>query len=104
MSKKADSVYMHDGVAELFMISKHFVSRSETVVLQTRTVVDFAKIPKHTLDAMFSRTEKIILVIDNLNTAASLYKTDKLEEAHRLSKRFECTYAKTWKHTGYGKN
>lgn len=89
--QKADSVYMRDGVAELFMISKHFVSRSETVVTQTRIAVDFAKILKHTSDAMFPRTEKIILVTDNLNTAASLYKTFKLEETHRLSKRFKCT-------------
>lgn len=76
------------------MISEPLAGRRETVVTQTRTAEDFAKILKYTSDVLYPRTEKIILVTDNLNihTTASLYKTFKPEEACRLAERFEWYY------------
>ena len=39
-----DSVYIRNGVADVFMISEPLAGRRETVVTQTRTAPDFAEI------------------------------------------------------------
>ena len=92
--EKVDSVYVRNGVADVFMIAEPLAGRRETVVTQTRTALDFAGILKHTSDTLYPRTEKIILVTDNLNThsTASLYKAFPPEEARRLAERFEWHY------------
>ena len=92
--EKVDSVYVRIGCADVFMISEPLAGRRETVVIQTRTAEDFATILKYTSDILYPRTEKIILVTDNLNThtTASLYKAFKPEEARRLAERFEWHY------------
>ena len=78
--EKVDSVYVRNGVADVFMISEPLAGRRETVVTQTRTALDFAEILRYTSDTLYPRTEKIVLVTDNLNThsPASLYKDIRL--------------------------
>ncbi len=92
--EKVDSVYIRNGVADVFMISEPLAGRRETVVTETRTALDFANILKYTADTLYPRTEKIVLVTDNLNThsPASLYRTFPPEEARRLTERFEWHY------------
>ena len=92
--EKLDSVYVRNGVADVFMISEPLAGRRETVVTETRNAVDFAQILKYTSDVLYPRTEKIILVTDNLDTheTASLYKAFKPDEARRLAERFEWHY------------
>ncbi len=89
--EKVDSVYVRNGVADVFMISEPLAGRRETVVAETRNAVDFAQILKYTSDVLYPKTEKIVLVTDNLNThtTASLYKAFPPEEARRLAERFE---------------
>lgn len=89
--EKVDSVYERNGVLDVFMIFEPLAGRRETVVTQTRTAQDFARILQYTSDVLYPRAEKIILVTDNLNThtPASLYKTFLPEEARRLAERFE---------------
>lgn len=89
-----DSVYVRNGVADVFMISEPLAGRRETVVTETRTALDFAEILKHTSDTLYPEAEKIILVTDNLNThtPTSLYKVFPPEEARRLAERFEWHY------------
>ena len=91
---KADSVYVRNGVADVFMISEPLAGRRETVVTETRNAVDFAQILKYTSDVLYPGTEKIVLVTDNLNIHAEsfLYKAFKPEEARRLAERFEWHY------------
>ncbi len=90
-AEKVDSVYVRNGVADVFMISEPLAGRRETVVTETRNAVDFAQILKYTSDVLYPKTEKIVLVTDNLNThtTASLYKAFPPEEARRLAGRFE---------------
>lgn len=78
----------------VFMISEPLAGRRETVVTQSRTALDFAEILRYTSDTLYPRTEKIVLVTDNLNThsPASLYKAFPPEEARRLAERFEWHY------------
>lgn len=92
--EKVDSIYIRNGVADVFMISEPLAGRRETVVTQTRTALDFADILRYTSDTLYPRAEKIVLVTDNLNThsPASLYKVFKPEEARRLAERFEWHY------------
>ena len=92
--EKVDSVYVRNGVADVFMIAEPLAGRRETVVTQTRTALDFAGILKHTSDTLYPGTEKIILVTDNLNThsTASLYKAFPPDEARGLAERFACHY------------
>ena len=92
--EKVDSVYIRNGVADVFMISEPLAGRRETVVTETRNAVDFAQILKYTSDVLYPRAEKIVLVTDNLNihAVASLYKAFRPEEARRLAERFEWHY------------
>lgn len=87
--EKVDSVYVRNGVADVFMIAEPLAGKRETIVTETRTALDFANILKHTSDVLYPHTEKIILVTDNLNThtPASLYKAFPPEEARRLAQR-----------------
>lgn len=66
--EKVYFVYVRNGLADGFMISEPLAGRRETVVTQTRAALDFAEILKHTSDILYSKAEKIVLVIDNLNT------------------------------------
>ena len=92
--EKLNSVYVRNGVADIFMISEPLAGKRETVVKQTRTAIDFAEILRYTADELYPKAEKIILVTDNLNIHApsSLYKAFSAQEANRLTKRFEWHY------------
>ena len=90
--EKVDSVYVRNGVADVFMIAEPLAGRRETVVTETRNAVDFAEILKYTADVLYPLAEKIVLVTDNLHAAASLYKAYRPEEARRLAERFEWHY------------
>ena len=92
--EKVDSVYVRNGVADVFMISEPLAGRRETVVTRSRTALDFAEILRYASDTLYPRAEKIVLVTDNLNThsPASLYKCFRPEEARRLAERFEWHY------------
>jgi len=59
-----------------------------------RTAVDWAHQIAHLSDVMYPNAEKIILVLDNLNTHApsSLYKAFAPEEARRIVRRLEIHY------------
>ena len=74
--EKVDSVYVRNGVADVFMISEPLAGKRETVVTQTRTALDFASVLKYTSDILYKGAEKIVLITDNLNThsPASIYK------------------------------
>lgn len=52
------------------MISELLAGRRETVVAETWNAVDFAQILKYTSDVLYPRTEKIVLVTDNLDIHA----------------------------------
>lgn len=93
-AEKVDSVYVRNGVADIFMIFEPLAGRRETVVTETRTALDFAEVLRYTADILYPRAEKIVLVTDNLNThsPASLYKAFSPEEARRLAERFEWHY------------
>lgn len=70
------------------------VSSFSTICNRTIQAIDWAQEIKYLSDVMFPDAEKIILVMDNLNThkAASLYKAFPPVEARRIIKHLEIHY------------
>ena len=63
-------------------------------VTQQRTRQDWARFVRDLLDVRYAQAERVVLVMDNLNThsGASLYETFPAEEALRLLQRLEIHY------------
>jgi hypothetical protein len=89
-----DYEYKRNGVADVFMIFEPLGSKRHVQISSTRTRLDFAECLRYTSDVMYPYAEKIVLVMDNLNThsAGSLYEAFPAEEARRLAERFEIHY------------
>jgi len=86
-----DYEYIRNGVANLFMMFEPLAGRRQVKVTERRTVTDFAHCLRDLADKEYPDAQKIIVVMDNLNThsPASLYATFEPEEALRLAQRFE---------------
>jgi len=91
---KTDSEYVRNGTCSIFAFVEPLAGKHHVSVHEHRTAVDWAKEIKYLSDEMYPDAEKIILVMDNLNThkPASLYKAFKPEEARRIIKRLEIHY------------
>lgn len=61
---------------------------------EQRTALDWAEEIKYLVDTMYPHVEKIVLLMDNLNThkPASLHKKYPADEARRIIKRLEIHY------------
>jgi len=89
--QKYDYEYVRNGVADIFMMFEPLAARRYTAVTDTRTKLDFSSCLRDLSDKYYPHAEKILLVMDNLNThsLASLYETFPPAEARRLAERFE---------------
>ncbi len=88
---RQDSEYVRNGTASLFMVSAPLSGWRHVEVTDQRTCWDFAQVIKTLADEQFAEAEKIVLVMDNLNThtPASLYRAFAPSEAKRLADRLE---------------
>lgn len=93
-SKKYDSEYVRKGSCSIFMFTEPLGQWREAHALPHRTSEDWASQMKWLIDDVYSDAEKIVLVMDNLNThtTASFYKVFSPEEAFRLTKKLEIHY------------
>lgn len=91
---KIDSEYVRNGTVSVFCFIQPHSGRIEHSVEETRTAVDWAEKIKFLVDELDPDAEKIVLVMDNLNThsTASLYKAFPPEEARRIAKKLEVHY------------
>jgi len=89
-----DYEYVRNGVANIFMMFEPLAARRYTAVTDTRTKIDFANCLRDLSDKYYPHVEKIVLVMDNLNThnLSSLYEAFTPCEARRLAERFEIHY------------
>jgi hypothetical protein len=89
-----DYEYVRNGVGNIFMMSEPLAGRREVKVTEQRTKKDFAHCLWYLAVVLYPLAEKIILVMDNLNThtLASLYAAFEPETARRLCQRFEIHY------------
>ncbi len=91
---RADYHYERKGVANLFIASEPLAGRRHISVTDRRTKVDFAHFVREIVDVHYPEAEKIVVVMDNLNThnPSSLYEAFEPEEARRLTERLEIHY------------
>jgi len=89
--KREDYEYERAGAANLFLAVEPLAGRRMVRVTERRTASDFARFLRLVSDEMCPEAERIVLVVDNLNTHKPwcLYETFEAEEAHRLMGRFE---------------
>ncbi len=89
--KKYDCEYVRKGLCSIFMFTEPLGQWREAHTLPQRTSVDWAKQIKWLIDDVYPNAEKIVLVMDNLNThsVASFYKAFSPEDAFRLTQKLE---------------
>jgi DDE superfamily endonuclease len=89
--ERFDYEYVRNGTANLFMISEPLAGWRHVMVTERRTAKDFAEVLRWLAEDVYKEAEKIVLVMDNLNThkLASLYEAFEPERARRLAERFE---------------
>ncbi len=86
-----DTEYVRHGTANLFLWCAPLLGERGVTVTERRTRVDFAHAIRDLVDVRFPRAERIVLVLDNLNThdPASLYLAFPPAEAKRLWDKLE---------------
>jgi hypothetical protein len=91
---REDYEYVRNGTANLFMFSEPLAGRREVKVTAQRTKIDFAYAIRDLVDKHYPKAERIVLVMDNLNThkPASLYEAFPPHEAQRLLGKLEIHY------------
>ena len=89
-----DYEYERGGVVNCFLGCEPLRGRRWTNVTEHRTKVDWAEEIKDLVDVRYPDAERIVLVLDNLNThsPASLYDAFPPEEAKRLADKLEIHY------------
>lgn len=65
---RQDSEYIRNGTASIFMVSAPLLGWRHVKVTDRRTCQDFALVIKALVDEQFAEADKIVLVMDNLNT------------------------------------
>jgi len=88
---RRDYEYERNGTVNLFMTFEPLGGRRQVTVTDRRTKVDFAEVIRDLVDVQYPTAEKVVLVMDNLNThkMASLYERFPPAEARRLIDKLE---------------
>jgi hypothetical protein len=86
-----DDEYVRNGVASIFMEVEPLGGRRQVKITERRTRIDWAHFIKEMLEERYPEAEKVVLVMDNLNThnPASLYTAFPPAEARKLAERLE---------------
>lgn len=89
--ERYDYEYKREGVANLFMFVEPLAGKRQVKVTEHRTKLDWAEAMRELADVHYPEAEKIVVVLDNLNThsPASFYEAFEPDEAKRLTTRFE---------------
>lgn len=66
--RRKDSEYKRNGTANLFMMFEPLQAKRHVRVTDHRKRVDFAHAVRELVDVQYPEAEKIVLVMDNLNT------------------------------------
>jgi hypothetical protein len=90
----SDYEYEREGVCSLFLACEALAGKRFLRVSPRRTKVDWAHFVKELIDVHYPQAEKIVLVMDNLNThtPSSFYEAFAPEEAWRLTQKLEIHY------------
>jgi hypothetical protein len=90
-TEKIDNEYIRNGTCSIFIFTEPLAGWREAEALLRRTKLDWAHKTKWLLDEQYPDAEKVVLVMDNLNThtISSLYEAFPPDEAFRLAQRLE---------------
>lgn len=91
---KIDSEYVRNGTCSIFVFIEPLGDVRHVSVREHRTAVDWAEEIRYLTDISYPDRDKVILVMDNLNTHAlsALYKAFSAPEARRIAKKSEIHY------------
>ena len=94
LSAAYDYEYERNGVSSLFMLFAPLDGWRRGEVRERRTKVDWAHVIKKLVDEDYPDRDRIVLVMDNLNThkLSSLYEAFEPAEARRIAERLEIHY------------
>ena len=67
-SAKEDYEYKRNGMADLFMVFEPLQGKRYVEVTEKRRRIDWATVMKQVADVFYPHAEKIVVVLDNLNT------------------------------------
>ena len=89
-----DYEYQRNGVSNLFMVFAPPEGWRRVEVTDRRTKVNWARVVRKLVDEDYPDKDRIVLVMDNLNThhPASLYEAFEPAEARRIAERLEIHY------------
>jgi len=89
-----DYEYVRNGTANLFMAFEPLLGWRAVQVTERRTAKDFAEVVRWLVEDVHEDAEKVVLVVDNLNThkPASLYEAFPPGQARRIAERIEWHY------------
>jgi len=92
--ERYDSEYRREGVCNVFLCCEPLRGWRQVTVTDRRTQVDWAECVRDLVDVHYPDADKIVLVMDNLNThtPTSLYEAFPPAEAKRLWDRLEIHY------------
>lgn len=87
----SDYEYQRHGVADLFLLFEPLQGKRYIQVEKQRRRIEWAQVMKSLADELYPEAERIVVVIDNLNTHTpeAFYQVYEPEEARRLIQRFE---------------
>jgi hypothetical protein len=86
-----DYQYRRNGIGNIFMMFEPLAGKRQVVITDRRTRKDFAKCIRHLVDEVYPDAEKVVLVMDNLNTheKSSLYEAFGPSEARRIARKLD---------------
>lgn len=89
-----DDEYIRNGVASIFLEVEPLGGKRKVKITERRTRIDWAHFIKEMLEERYADADKVVLVMDNLNThdIASLYTAFPPEVARGLADRLEIHY------------
>ena len=89
-----DYVYERHGTCNLFVACEPLAGKRYLQVTEQRTKADFARFIRDLVEVYYPTAEKIVLVMDNLNThtPVALYEVFEPAEARRLLEKLELHY------------
>jgi transposase len=92
--EKIDYEYEREGVSNVFMACEPLAGKRFVQVTAKRTKADWAAFVRDLIDGAYPHAEKIVLVMDNLNThtPSSFYEVFPPAEARRLARKLEIHY------------
>ena len=92
--ERYDYEYQRNGTRNLFLFFHPLAGWRHVRVTEQRTKLDFAHCMQYLVDELFPDADKIVLVLDNLNThtPAALYEAFEPAEAKRIWDRLEFHY------------